>query len=63
MKSLSIGAPLCLKETWNQEGASYTRDFERWIKGVIGMEHFFLKRLSEESLWKGLLYWRPWKIR
>jgi hypothetical protein len=26
------------------------------------MEHFSLKRLSAEGLWRGLLYWGPWKM-
>ena len=55
--SLSIGAPL-----GNLEGGSSTRDFERWMKGALGIEHFSLKRLSAEGLWGGLLYWGPWKI-
>jgi len=41
---------------------SSTRDSERWMKEALGMEFFFLKRLSEEDLWGGLLYWGPWKI-
>jgi len=32
------------------------------MKESVGMERFSLKRLSEEGLWGGLLYWRPWKI-
>jgi hypothetical protein len=55
--SLSIGAPL-----GNLEGVSSTGDFERWMKGALGIEHFSLKRLSAEGLWGGLLYWGPWKI-
>jgi hypothetical protein len=55
--SLSIGAPL-----GNLEGGSSTRDFERWMKGALGMERFSRKRLSAEGLWGGLLYWEPWKI-
>jgi hypothetical protein len=54
---ISTGAPLR-----NLEGGSSSRDFERWIKGALGMEHFSLKRLSVEGLWGGLLYWGPWKI-
>ena len=30
---ISIGAPL-----GNLEGGSYTRDFERWVKGTLGVE-------------------------
>jgi hypothetical protein len=26
--NLSVGAPLCTRETWNQEGGTYTADFE-----------------------------------
>jgi len=52
--SLSIGAML-----GNLEGGSSTSDFERWMKGALGMEHFSLKRLSAEGLWGGLLYWGP----
>jgi hypothetical protein len=55
--SLSTGALL-----GNLEGGSSTRDFERWMKEVLGMERFSLKRLSLEGLWGGLLYWGPWKI-
>jgi hypothetical protein len=55
--SLSIGAPL-----GNPEVGSSDRDFERWIKGALGMERLSLKRLSVEGLWGGLLYWEPWKI-
>jgi hypothetical protein len=43
--SLSVGTPL-----GNLEGGSSTRDFERWMKGALGMEHLSLKRLSSESL-------------
>jgi len=55
--SLSIGAPL-----WNLEGGSSTGDFERWMKGTLGMERFSLKRLSVKCLCGGLLYWGSWKI-
>jgi hypothetical protein len=56
--SLSIGAPL-----GNLKWGSSTGDFERWMKGTLGMERFSLKRLIAEGLWGGLLYWGPWKIR
>jgi hypothetical protein len=46
--SLSIGVPL-----GNLEGGSSTGDFERWMKGSLGMERFSLKRLSAEGLWEG----------
>jgi hypothetical protein len=52
----SIGALL-----GNLEGGSSTRDFERWMKEALEMEHFSLKRLSVEGLLGGLLYWGPWK--
>jgi len=55
--SLSVGAPL-----GNLEGGSSTRDFERWMKGALGMERLALKRLSGEGLKGRLLYWGPWKI-
>jgi len=48
LSSLSIGAPL-----GNLEGGSSTRDYERWMKGVLGMEHFSLKRLSAEGSFSG----------
>ena len=35
---------------------SSTRDFERQMKGALGMERFSLKRLSAEGLCGGLLY-------
>jgi hypothetical protein len=53
--SLSIGALL-----GNLEGGSSTGDFERWMKGALGMELLSLKRLSVEGLKGGLLYWGPW---
>jgi hypothetical protein len=31
------------------------------LKAALGMERFFLNRLSAEGLWGGLLYWGPWK--
>ena len=43
------------------EGFS-TGDFERCMKGALGIERLSLKRLSAEGLWGGLLYWGPWKI-
>ena len=50
--SISIGAQL-----GNLEVCSSTRDFERWMKGAIGIGSLSLKRLSVEGLWGGLLYW------
>jgi len=43
--SLSTGAPL-----GNLEGGSSTRDFDRWMKGALEMEHVSPKRLSAEGL-------------
>jgi len=34
----------------NLEEGSSTRDFERWMKGVLGMEH-----ISDEAQCRGLL--------
>ena len=45
----------------NLEGGSSTGDFERWMRGVISMEGFSVKRVSAEGLWGVLLYWGPWK--
>ena len=39
--SVSIGAPL-----GNLEGGLSTGDFDRWLKGAVGMERFPMKRLS-----------------
>jgi hypothetical protein len=50
--SISIGVPLGKLEV-----GSYTRDFERWMKGVLRIERFSLKRLSAEGFWRGLFYW------
>jgi hypothetical protein len=41
---------------------SSTRDFERWMKGAVGMERLSLKRLISEGFEGALLYWGPWKI-
>ena len=43
--SLSIGVLL-----GNLEGGSSTRDFDRWMNGVLEVGFFFLKRLSGEGL-------------
>jgi hypothetical protein len=47
----SIGGP--------GEGGPSTGNFERWMKGALGMGHLSLKRLTEEGLKEGLLYWVP----
>ena len=46
--SISIGALL-----GNLEGGSSTRDFERWMKGALGMERFSLKMVSVEGSFTG----------
>jgi hypothetical protein len=52
--SISIGDPLR-----NLEGGSSTGDFERWMKGSLGMGHLSLslKRLTGEGLEGRLFYW------
>jgi hypothetical protein len=55
--SISIAVPF-----GNLKGGSSTGDFERWMKGALGMGRLSLKRLSAEVLWGGLLYWGPQKI-
>jgi len=47
----------------NLQGGLSTGGFERGMKEFLGIERFSLKRLSVERLWRGLLYWVPWKIR
>jgi len=32
------------------EGSLFTRDFERWMKGTLGVEHLSLRGLFEENL-------------
>jgi hypothetical protein len=39
------------------EGGPSNGNFERWIKGVLGMWNLFLKTLTAEGLEGGLLYW------
>jgi len=43
----------------NVEQGSFTRDFERQMKGALEVEH-----LSMRETWKGggLLYWGPWRM-
>lgn len=43
--SISIGTPLR-----NLEMGSSTRDFERWMKEVLGMGRLSVKRLSADGL-------------
>ena len=49
---LSIRAPL-----GNLEGGSFTRDFERWMKGALEVEHLSPRELYEGNLEGGLRYW------
>jgi len=51
--SLHTGAPLGDLE----RGGTSTRNFKRWMKGTLGMGRLSLKRLIEEGLKGGLLYW------
>jgi hypothetical protein len=37
----------------NLDGGSSTEDFERWMKGALGMECSSLKRLSAEGSFTG----------
>ena len=45
------------------EGGSSTGDFERWMKGALGMGHLSLKRLNGEGLEGGHLSWGPWVMK
>jgi len=54
---LSIGALL-----GNLEVGSFTRDFERWMKGALEVEHLSLRELCGGNLEVGILYWGPWGI-
>jgi len=45
------------------EGDPSTRNFERWMKGVLGMEHLSQKMLTAEGLEGRLLYWVPWVMK
>ena len=59
--SPSIGALL-----GNLEVGSFTRDFERWMKGALEVERLSLslslRELCEGNLEVRLLYWGPWRI-
>ena len=50
----------------NLEESLSTRDFERRMKGALGMEFLSLKRLHgggpRVEGGKELLHWGPWKI-
>jgi hypothetical protein len=43
--SLSIGVPLRKLEV-----SSFARDFKRWMKGAVKVEHFSLRKLCERNL-------------
>jgi hypothetical protein len=38
---------------------SFTRDFEKWMKGAQGMEGLSLKKLTAQGLEGGLICWEP----
>ena len=61
-KALEMSICLHRGPTGEPGGGSSTGDFERQMKGALGMERFSLNRLSAEGLCGGLLYWGPWKI-
>jgi len=42
----------------NMEGGSLTRDFERWMKRALEVEHLSLR----ETWSRGLLYSGPWRM-
>jgi hypothetical protein len=44
------------------EGGSFTRDFERWMKGAPEVECLSLRELCEENLEEGLLCWGSGRI-
>ena len=48
--------------TWG-EGVPSTGNFERWMKGALGMGRLSLKRLIVEGLKGGLHYWVPWVMK
>jgi len=43
----------------NLEGGSFTRDFERWMKGALEAQRLSPRELCEGNLEGGLLYWGP----
>jgi len=45
-----------------EEGQS-TGNFERWMRGALGMGHLSLKRLNEEGLEGGILNWVSWVMK
>ena len=57
-KALQTGISLYRAPKRNLEAGSFTRDFERGMKGALEA----LKELCEVILERGLLYWGPWRI-
>jgi hypothetical protein len=55
--SLSIGAPLQLRGTWNLEGGSYTGDFEKMNEGGCRNGASLSEGVPWRDLEGGLLYW------
>ena len=49
-KALEMGISFQGAQLENLEEGSPTRDFERWMKGALGMDCLSLKRLSREDL-------------
>jgi hypothetical protein len=47
--------------TW--ETGPSTGNFERWMKGALGMGPLSLKRLTAEGLEGWLFYWVPWVMK
>jgi hypothetical protein len=45
----------------NLKGGSFTKDFERWMKGALEVESLSLslREFCEGKLEEGLLYWGP----
>jgi len=44
-------------------GGPFTRNFESWMKGALGIRRLYLKRLTAKGLQGGLLYWVPWVMK
>jgi len=45
------------------EGGPSAGNFEKWMKGSLGMGHLSLKRLTAEGREGGLLYWVTWVMK
>ena len=57
-RALETGIPLHRGPAGEPERESFTKDFERWMKGALGMEHLSRRELCEGNLeGGGLLYW------